>query len=177
MRALPVVAAELARAPANPEEQQALLAQLKGIAATDDNRFCSDCGAQGTTWAAWNLGIFICLRCAGFHRGLGSHVSKVKSLSLDVWTKEQVAAIMALQGHANGRSVYEKTLPIGFQRPRDDTVLMAAFIQAKYVDKKVGWFALPWSYEIAEQSGKSLNTDQTSTQEVQQTLRITSVST
>lgn len=36
------------------------------------------------------LGIFLCLRCASLHRKLGTHISKVKSLSMDSWTNEQV---------------------------------------------------------------------------------------
>lgn len=30
------------------------------------------------------------MRCAAIHRKLGTHVSKVKSLSMDSWTNEQV---------------------------------------------------------------------------------------
>ena len=42
-------------------------------------------------WASWNIGVFICIRCAGFHRNLGVHISKVKSVNLDSWTAEQLA--------------------------------------------------------------------------------------
>lgn len=45
----------------------------------------------GPRWASWNLGIFLCIRCAGIHRNLGVHISKVKSVNLDTWTPEQVA--------------------------------------------------------------------------------------
>lgn len=44
----------------------------------------------GPRWASWNLGIFVCIRCAGIHRNLGVHISKVKSVNLDQWTQEQV---------------------------------------------------------------------------------------
>lgn len=30
------------------------------------------------------------MRCAAIHRKLGTHISKVKSLSMDTWTDEQV---------------------------------------------------------------------------------------
>lgn len=41
-------------------------------------------------WASWNLGVFLCIRCSGIHRGMGTHISKVKSVDLDVWTPEQM---------------------------------------------------------------------------------------
>uniref|UniRef100_UPI00358F5CA4 stromal membrane-associated protein 1-like n=1 Tax=Myxine glutinosa TaxID=7769 RepID=UPI00358F5CA4 len=59
----------------------------------DDNKYCADCEAKATEaprWAAWNLGIFICIRCAGIHRNLGVHISRVKSVNLDQWTIEQL---------------------------------------------------------------------------------------
>lgn len=65
------------------------------------NRHCADCGQKGartgtpltrvgTRWASWNLGVFLCIRCGGLHRKLGTHISKVKSVNLDKWTEEQV---------------------------------------------------------------------------------------
>lgn len=36
------------------------------------------------------MGIFLCMRCAAIHRKLGTHISKVKSLSMDSWSNEQV---------------------------------------------------------------------------------------
>ena len=48
------------------------------------------CYFTGPRWASWNLGIFLCIRCAGIHRNLGVHISKVKSVNLDSWTPEQV---------------------------------------------------------------------------------------
>ena len=46
------------------------------------NRTCADCASAAAaarpTWASINLGVFICMKCAGIHRGLGVHVSKVR---------------------------------------------------------------------------------------------------
>lgn len=58
----------------------------------DDNKYCVDCDAKGPRWASWNLGVFLCIRCAGIHRNLGVHISRVKSVNLDSWTPEQVVS-------------------------------------------------------------------------------------
>jgi len=36
-------------------------------------------------------GIFLCVRCAIIHRKIGTYITKVKSLTLDKWTPEQIA--------------------------------------------------------------------------------------
>jgi ribosomal protein L40E len=54
------------------------------------NNMCADCHARNPAWASWSLGVFLCMRCAAIHRKLGTHISKVKSLSMDSWTNEQV---------------------------------------------------------------------------------------
>jgi stromal membrane-associated protein len=58
---------------------------LKQVMAIPDNRKCADCRKRDPRWASWNLGILICIRCSGIHRGLGVHISKVKSADLDTW--------------------------------------------------------------------------------------------
>ncbi len=57
--------------------------------------FCSF-PVLGPRWASWNLGIFVCIRCAGIHRNLGVHISKVRSVNLDSWTPQQVAVKMTV---------------------------------------------------------------------------------
>ncbi|KAK6842498.1 hypothetical protein PG987_003358 [Apiospora arundinis] len=54
------------------------------------NKMCADCGSRNPGWASWSLGIFLCMRCASIHRKLGTHISKVKSLTMDGWTNDQV---------------------------------------------------------------------------------------
>ncbi|KAJ2802352.1 Protein gts1 [Coemansia guatemalensis] len=69
------------------EKHSKILAEL---VKQPENSTCADCGAPGTRWASWNLGVFLCIRCGGFHRHLGTHITKVKSISLDNWTTEQL---------------------------------------------------------------------------------------
>ena len=41
-------------------------------------------------WISVNLGAFLCPECAGCHRNLGTHISRVRSIKLDNWEDDQV---------------------------------------------------------------------------------------
>ena len=41
-------------------------------------------------WASVNLGIFICIECAGIHKRIGPAVTQVRSVQLDKWTDKMV---------------------------------------------------------------------------------------
>jgi hypothetical protein len=64
--------------------------ELQDLLRVPGNGQCADCGARNPGWASWNLGIFLCMRCASLHRKMGTHISKVKSLSMDTWSSDQV---------------------------------------------------------------------------------------
>eukprot|EP00123_Amoebidium_parasiticum_P012175 comp21173_c0_seq1/m.28702 comp21173_c0_seq1/g.28702 ORF comp21173_c0_seq1/g.28702 comp21173_c0_seq1/m.28702 type:complete len:493 (-) comp21173_c0_seq1:526-2004(-) len=112
--------------------QDALKAQLDVEANKEDNRICADCEAKTPRWASYNLGIFICMNCAGHHRNLGTHVSKIKSLTLDSWTQEQVD-VMKQFGNRVVNDKYEAALPRDYIK-KDQ----ADFIRRKYDRKE--WF-------------------------------------
>eukprot|EP00965_Chrysotila_dentata_P042092 1396470-Pleurochrysis_carterae.AAC.4 len=45
------------------------------------NNVCADCANAinlHNAWASVNLGVFLCIGCAGLHRSLGTHLSKVR---------------------------------------------------------------------------------------------------
>ncbi|KAI9513273.1 ArfGap-domain-containing protein [Russula earlei] len=54
------------------------------------NKFCVDCGNPNPQWASLSFAVFICLQCAGIHRGFGVHISFVRSVSMDTWQEDQV---------------------------------------------------------------------------------------
>merc|ERR1711955_116771 len=86
----------------------------------EDNKYCVDCVNKGPRWSSWNLGLFICIRCAGIHRNLGVHISKVKSVNLDSWTEEQIISVEDM-GNRQARKIYEANLPSNYRRPQTDS--------------------------------------------------------
>ena len=55
-----------------------------------ENKECADCNSKTPRWASTTFGSFVCLRCSGMHRQLGTHITKVKSVNLDKWVPELV---------------------------------------------------------------------------------------
>ena len=42
------------------------------------------------TWASANLGVYLCLNCSGVHRSLGTHITQVRSITMDAWFPDQI---------------------------------------------------------------------------------------
>ncbi|KAL3830725.1 hypothetical protein ACJIZ3_019527 [Penstemon smallii] len=114
------------------------------------NDQCAECSASEPDWASLNLGILICIDCSGIHRNLGVHISKVRSVTLDVkvWEPSVLDLFRAL-GNAYCNSVWEELLPLHKDSdieseelpivtkpsPNDAHHQKKEFIQAKYVQK------------------------------------------
>jgi stromal membrane-associated protein len=75
---------------ADPRVNEARWKVLEGLLKLDANRICADCGARGPRWASTMFGVFICIKCSGMHRSMGTHVSRVKSVSQDFWSEDEV---------------------------------------------------------------------------------------
>ncbi|CBY13283.1 unnamed protein product [Oikopleura dioica] len=108
---------------------------LNQLLQKEENKYCADCKTKSPRWASWNLGIFMCIRCSGIHRGMGVHISKVKSVNLDTWTPEQMQSICS-KGNEWGKNFYEANLASSFTRPVNDDSKMERFIREKYEKKK-----------------------------------------
>jgi stromal membrane-associated protein len=116
------------------KQQAAFRAVLDKLLQEPENKFCADCRAAGARWASPKLGIFICMKCAGIHRGLGVHISFVRSVTLDKWKETEVQEMMG--GNSRAAAIFEATLPVNFPRPSSDGIALEKFIRNKYVYKR-----------------------------------------
>ncbi|CAD7944772.1 unnamed protein product [Amoebophrya sp. A120] len=58
--------------------------------ALPDNQHCFECFQKDNSWASTSFGIYLCHTCSGVHRSLGSHVSFVRSCTMDRWQPEHM---------------------------------------------------------------------------------------
>ncbi|KAF5392969.1 hypothetical protein D9757_001287 [Collybiopsis confluens] len=75
------------------------------------NKVCCDCTNPNPQWASLSFGTFICLQCAGIHRGFGVQFSFVRSISMDSWQDDQVKR-MQLGGNAPFREFIKTYTPV-----------------------------------------------------------------
>ncbi|PVF95755.1 ArfGap-domain-containing protein [Serendipita vermifera] len=130
---------------------------LRELVKLPQNKFCADCKKNGS-------GCFVCIRCSGIHRSMGTHISKVKSVDLDVWTSEQLASVQKW-GNTRVNLYWEAHLKPGHVPPDHK---MDSFIRSKYESRRWAMEGPPPSdpssleqaaAEEEEQASPSTNTD------------------
>lgn len=123
-------------APVPEENPTKLLDQLRSN--DGGNRSCADCGSiSKVEWVSLNLGIVVCIECGGIHRSLGTHVSKIRSLTLDVhsFTDDMVELLMQI-GNRLSNMIWEAKVD-GSRKPEAwaNREQRLKYITAKYVDR------------------------------------------
>ncbi|KAL5554486.1 hypothetical protein UlMin_041887 [Ulmus minor] len=121
------------------------------LRAVPGNDLCAECSAPEPDWASLNLGILLCIECSGVHRNLGVHISKVRSIRLDVKVWEPtILDLFRNLGNTFCNSIWEGLLQIENGKVHDTNDLIPSiskpchkdaihdkekYIQAKYVEK------------------------------------------
>lgn len=113
-----------------------------------ENKRCADCGARDPRWASVNIGVLICDACSGIHRKLGTHITQVRSVTLDEWRPEWVRTVTQV-GNARGKAFYEHSVQEGERYhgcaelagggdriSKAHGLLLEQWIRAKYEEKR-----------------------------------------
>lgn len=123
----------------NPEpsgEANKLLEQIREADA--GNKYCADCGSESKVdWVSINLGIVVCIECSGIHRSLGTHISKVRSLTLDVHSFTQdIIELLFKIGNRVSNMIWEARLD-GAMKPSPVSTReqRLKFINQKYAEQ------------------------------------------
>ena len=118
------------------ENPAKLLEQIKNV--DQGNAWCADCGSNSKVeWVSINLGIILCIECSGIHRSLGTHISKIRSLTLDTlsFTNDIVELLLQI-GNRVSNMIWEAKLDrsqkLAAQSTREQRL---HFITAKYVER------------------------------------------
>ncbi|KAL2418945.1 Protein csx2 [Exophiala dermatitidis] len=118
------------------ESPSKLLDQLRSN--DPSNQYCADCGSTSKVdWVSLNLGIILCIECGGIHRSLGTHVSKIRSLTLDVHSfTVDIVELLMLIGNRISNQVWESLLDPSIKPgPTATREQRLKFITAKYVER------------------------------------------
>jgi hypothetical protein len=106
---------------------------LRELADNPQNSRCADCKkpTKASQWATLSMSLssnssqrvmliedlrgvpmvmFLCIRCCGLHRGLGTHISKPRGINLDHWSPDSIALAYEW-GNERGNGIWERLKP------------------------------------------------------------------
>lgn len=125
-----------ARSTSFEEQPDKLLQLLRKY--DEGNCWCADCGSSSKVeWVSINLAIIICIECSGIHRSLGTHISKIRSLTLDITSfTPDIVDLLQQVGNRVANMVWEARLdPAHKLNPQATREQRLKYITAKYVDR------------------------------------------
>ena len=120
--------------------------QVAGMLEIQDNKMCFDCPNRNPTWASLTFAVFLCEPCCGRHRGMGTHITFMRSVRLDEWEPEQ-AYRMSFGGNGPARKFFKQH---GIMEVQDKYQTTAALQYRKQLDKLVKGKASTWETQKAE---------------------------
>lgn len=118
------------------ENPSKLLQQIRN--ADQGNTWCADCGSSSKVeWVSINLGVILCIECSGIHRSLGTHISKVRSLTLDTLSfTNDIVELLVLIGNRVSNMIWEANLDRDLKpTAQSNREQRLKFITAKYSDR------------------------------------------
>jgi len=65
-----------------------LLKNNQNSRCADCNSASPSCMSKNNTGASLDFGVFVCSNCSGAHRALGPTVTRIKSVTLDLWQED-----------------------------------------------------------------------------------------
>ncbi|CUM68433.1 uncharacterized protein PRCAT00006156001 [Priceomyces carsonii] len=100
------------------------------------NDCCVDCGSsESVEWVSLSFLVCFCVKCSSFHRNLGSHISRIKSLKLDNFDNESEMLLNYINNN-QVNSYLEGNLIDAKPTSSSSDDERLTFITKKYINKK-----------------------------------------
>ena len=98
-----------------------------------NENICADCKTPFPEWYSSNLGVMLCITWSGYHRGLTTDISRIKSLTLDEQSLNMIKYLKSVISNDINNKVFEAKTSNADKDRRKNT---KDFVKNKYEKKK-----------------------------------------